>query len=97
VRVEWVEWYGPPGPFGHGVEFHAGEPQGRETLVGFLPGYDWVHGRPKTVQVQVRQPDDQYSAEMIRSLREAVETALRNRSLRHGLMPGSQFFAWFNA
>ena len=97
MRVEWVEWDGPPGSFGHGVEFYAGEPHGRDRLVGFLPGYDWHHGRPEVVQVQVRRADDLHPAETLRSFREAVEAALRNRSLRHGQMPGGQFFAWFNA
>ncbi len=97
MKVEWTEWDGPAGPFGHGVEFYAGKPHRRGALLGFLPGYEWLHGSPAIVHAQVRRPDLRYPAEMLRSFREAVEAALRDKSLRSGYLPGTRFFAWFNA
>ena len=97
MRIEWTEADGRLGPLGHGVEFHAGRPRGQDTLLAFLPGYDWLQDSPEVVKVQVRGPDDDCPTEMLQSLRTAVEIALREGGLRQGYMPGERFFAWFNA
>ena len=59
LKIIWREWdHMPSDRFGHGVEFHDTTIEDRdESLVGFLDGFDWRHGRSNEVVIYCIKPN----------------------------------------
>ena len=94
--IHWKEWEQIPEGFGHGVEFHTDSSPRKETLIAFLDGYDWLHGKPKSVPICIRKADLQYSPRFLRKVKTRIEIALKSGTLKDGYL-GEHLYAWFNA
>ncbi len=94
--IQWLEWEQIPNSFGHGVEFYIGPPSPKATLVAFLDGYEWLHGKPQVVPIFIRKPDDKCSASLLMEVKKEIEDALKSGKLKQGHL-GEQLYAWFNA
>ena len=94
--IQWSEEEKIPGGLGHGVEFHTDPSPQMASLVAFLGGYEWLHGKPKVVPISIRKADDNCSASFLMEVKKQIEDALKSGKLKHGHL-GGQLYAWFNA
>ena len=85
LTPEWVEVDLMP-PCGHGAELHHDAlRRTRVNPVAFVQGFDWLHGKTKTVTVQILSPRSETlkaatrrAASIVEETRTAVEVFLRN-------------------
>jgi hypothetical protein len=75
---------------GHILLFFASEStKSNEDLLAVLRGYDWLHGRPRTVEIEVRPPDSAYDDEFLAAARADIEHVVLQ-----GKLPGLR--AWIS-
>ena len=96
MKVIWQEVELQSISCGHGVEFHAGDKPGRDSLFAFLEGYKWLHEAPEKVVIMIRKPGRVFSEDFLKEARNTIEKALLSGKLRHGMLD-SKILAWLNA
>jgi len=61
---------------GHGVDFFAGLVQPAQ-LIAVVRGFEWLHGKPETVEVRISPASDAIDAVLLREARAVIERYLQ--------------------
>jgi hypothetical protein len=78
IRVKWIQLKKIP-DCGHGVEFHKIKVSDHiENLIGFLEGFEWLHGVPDEVRIHLIKPDGiLISAEAMKMFKLRIESYMK--------------------
>ena len=97
MTINWIEYEGTlPVSRGHGVQFHdTSIPDRSESLVAFLVGFAWMHGRSDEATVYCIKPNDITTADVLKAMRARVDEMISNRVIPHHQIT-DRISAWVN-
>lgn len=98
MKFIWQEWdpASAPRACGHGSLYVDGRKRGSASLVGWLKGYDWLHGNPQTVVILCARPDSITARGDLDAMRVAVESHIVGKKVPSGAIT-PHIFAIANA
>jgi len=85
MRITWIEDGSLEDGSGHGVDFYLGHPRDGQFVAAVL-GFEWLHGRPRTVEIRFRPVLTNLDATREREVRAAIESYVRSRKPVEGLL-----------
>jgi hypothetical protein len=77
VRIVWIEDDGLIPLGGHGVDFFAGSHAQSARLIAVVRGFEWLRGRPETVEVRIRPASHAFDASILTEARAGIARYLR--------------------
>ena len=86
MRIIWKQWDTPPSirTFGHGVHFHNRQQPDESSLVAWVDGYTWFHGKPEEVLIWSVAPDSINANANILEMKEIIGSYIERSELPHG-------------
>ena len=88
-RVEWHEWSVAPSSgsdLGHGIHFHDTHRSGRNNLVSFVEGFEWLRSRSAAVQGYHIKPNDVTTARVLASMKRRIERMVADQQVADGMI-----------
>lgn len=76
VRIVWTQDNDLIPLGGHGVDFFAGSLVQSAQLIAVVRGFEWLHGKPETVEVRISPASDAIDAALLREARAVIERYL---------------------
>jgi hypothetical protein len=76
VGIVWIEDDGLIPLGGHGVDFFAGSAAQSARLIAVVRGFEWLHGKPETVEVRIRPASHAFDALILLEARAGIERYL---------------------
>ncbi len=97
IRVKWIQWKESP-VCGHGIEFHKKEFGDHvENLIGFLEGFELLHGVPDEVHIHYIKPDDRLiTLEEMKMFKLRVESYVKVYEMPWGVDVFPEIICWVN-
>jgi hypothetical protein len=81
---------------GDGVQFYMLGKEGQIEPLAFLEGYEWYHGSPEEVVIEIRKASEFKNQAIIKDVKNDIEAALNEDRLWQRKI-SSLVYAWFNA
>jgi hypothetical protein len=69
---------------GHGVDFFAGSPAQSAQLNAVVRRFEWLHGKPETVEMRIRPASYAFYALILPEARAGIERYLRRGEVVDG-------------
>ena len=73
-----------PRSLGHGLCILDRKRKSGKPLIGFVEGYEWLHGRSNTVVIYTIEPDSETTEAVLREVRKILEGGLKFKKLPVG-------------
>ena len=82
MELKWVESDALAPGGGHGVDFFAGDPWADGSLlVAVVRGFEWLHGNPETVEVEILRPGGDFDSAFQAETRASIQGYFGNPSV----------------
>ena len=95
MKIVWVEWKAVPQDLSHGIEIHDLKRAKERSLIAFVYGLEWSKRNIPRVTVYRIRPDDDTTADDMKTVRRLVEAKIKDGEIFHDL--SSRFRARPNA